>query len=190
MRTPVLFLVSLAFKLMPETKLFALKAMLLRLAGARLGNNVRVCSSVTVLGPGQLEIGDNTWIGPQALIYSGSSVRIRSEVDIAPRVYIGTGTHEIDSMGPRAAGTGVDRDVSIETGVWLGVASVVLPGVTIGTNAVVAAGAVVAQDVPPRAVVGGVPASLIRERSADAMRRVSTPALEDGGTPAKGARET
>ena len=162
MRTPILFLVRLAFRLMPETRLFAVKAMLLRLAGAKLGKSVCVCSSVTVLGHGQLEIGDDTWIGPDVLISSGSSVRIGSAVDIAPRVYIGTGSHEIDPNGQRAAGVGVDRDVLIESGAWLGVASVVLPGVKIGSNAVVAAGAVVARDVPSRAVVGGVPARTIR----------------------------
>jgi acetyltransferase-like isoleucine patch superfamily enzyme len=147
---------------MPETRLFAVKAMMLRLAGAKLGRNVRVCSSVTVLGPGQLEIGEDTWIGPGVLICSGSSVIIGSAVDVAPRVYIGTGSHEIDSNGRRAAGLGFERDVVIETGAWLGVASVVLPGVKIGSNAVVAAGAVVAENVSSRAVVGGVPARVIR----------------------------
>lgn len=162
MRTPILFLLTLAFRLIPETRLFAVKATLLRLAGAKLGKNVCVCSSATILGPGQLEIGDHTWIGHDVLICSGSSVKIGRDVDIAPRVYIGTGTHEIDSSGERSAGLGVDRDVLIERGVWLGVAAIVLPGVKIGSNAVVAAGAVVASDVASRSVVGGVPARVIQ----------------------------
>ena len=158
----MLFLVNLAFRLMPETRLFEVKAMLLRLAGAKIGKNARICSSATFLGPGQLEIGDGTWIGPGTLIYSGSHVRIGNAVDIAPRVYIGTGSHEIDVNGQRAAGPGVDRNVLIESGAWLGVASIVLPGVTIGSSAVVAAGAVVARNVPSRVLVGGVPARVIR----------------------------
>lgn len=52
--------------------------------------------------------------------------------------------------------------VKIKRGAWLAVGSIVLPGVTIGENAVVAAGAVVTKDVPPYCIVGGVPATLIR----------------------------
>lgn len=162
LRSSLLFLARLVFRLMPETRLFGCKAALLRAAGAQIGHNVRVCSSATVLGSGRLEVGDDTWIGPQVLICAGSSVRIGCRVDIAPRVYIGTGTHEIDRRGNRAAGHGVDRSVVIEEGAWLGAASAILPGVTVGSHAVVAAGAVVAEDVAPNSLVGGVPARLIR----------------------------
>lgn len=54
------------------------------------------------------------------------------------------------------------RPVRIEAGVWLGARSIILPGVTVGRGAIVAAGAVVAEDVPPDTLVGGVPAGVIR----------------------------
>jgi acetyltransferase-like isoleucine patch superfamily enzyme len=162
MHTALLHLAKLIFSLLPETRLFGVKARLLRLAGARLGENVRVCSSATILGSGDLVIGDDTWVGHQVLICAGSRVTIGAAVDIGPRVYIGTGTHEIDQDGPHSAGTGINKDVVIEDGVWLGVGSVVLPGVTIGTKSVIAAGAVVTEDVPPHVLAGGVPARVLR----------------------------
>jgi len=156
-------LIKLIFFALPETRLFGFKAHLLQLAGARLGENVRVCSSANILGSGDLVVGDDTWIGHQVLICTSSRVTIGRAVDIGPRVYIGTGTHEIDSDGARTAGAGINKDVVIADGVWLGVGSTVLPGVTIGEKSVIAAGAVVTEDVPPRVVAGGIPARVLRQ---------------------------
>jgi len=146
---------------LPETRLFGFKAYLLQLAGARLGSNVRVCSSVSILGRGHLVVGDDTWIGHQVMICASSRVTIGKGVDIGPRVYIGTGTHEIDFYGAHSAGLGINHDVVIADGVWLGVGCIVLPGVTIGEKSVIAAGAVVTEDVLPRVMVGGVPGRVI-----------------------------
>ena len=163
MRTPLLHLARLIFIALPETRAFRIKSALLRLAGARLGDNVRICSSALVLGAGELSVGDDTWVGHQALISATSRITIGSAVDIGPRVYIGTGTHDIDPEGAHSAGAGVSQDVVIADGVWLGANSVVLPGVTIGEKSVIAAGAVVTENVPPRVMVGGVPARIIRD---------------------------
>lgn len=149
-------------RLMPETRAFRVKAACLRWCGAHVGANVRICSSATFLGKGHLEIGEDTWIGHQALICSSAVVKIGDCVDIGPQVYIGTGTHDLDPTGPHSAGQGVNRPIEIGDGAWLGARTMVLPGVTIGHKAVTAAGAVVTQDVPPLHLVGGVPARMIR----------------------------
>jgi len=162
MRSSMLYLAGIFIRLIPETRLFGLKRCLLRLAGARLGRNVRVCSSARILGVGDLEVGDDTWIGHQVLICVGSRVTIGKNVDIGPRAYIGTGTHEIDSEGRHAAGAGVNKDVAIEDGVWLGAGCIILPGVRVGGNSIVAAGAVVADILPARVLAAGVPARVIR----------------------------
>lgn len=162
MRSSVLYLSSLCFRLIPETRLFGLKRLLLQFAGARIGAGVRICSSARVLGAGKLCIGADTWVGHDVMIVAGSAVTIGRNVDIGPRVYIGTGTHEISDGGVGAAGRGLNRDVSIEDGVWLGVGSCVLPGVTVRVRSIVAAGAVVNQDVAAATLVGGVPAKLMR----------------------------
>lgn len=156
-------IVTLLFRLLPETRCFGLKSALLRWMGVKVGHNVRVCSSATFFGIGCLEIGDDTWIGQQVLIVCSSRVSIGSCVDIGPRVFIGTGTHRLDSIGRHSAGEGINSDVSIGDGVWLCACSIVLPGISVGTKAVVAAGSLVNQNVPARAIVGGVPARTLKE---------------------------
>jgi acetyltransferase-like isoleucine patch superfamily enzyme len=110
-----------------------------------------------------LEIGDDTWVGHQAFIVSNSYVRIGRYVDIAPKVFIGTGTHQLDAAGNHSAGIGLDRDVTIADGVWLGACATILPGISIGHKAVVAAASVVTKDVPGKKIVGGVPATVIKD---------------------------
>lgn len=153
-----IYFYGLVCKVLPETRCFEMKASLLRWCGAEVGTNVRVCSSAVISGIGELKIGDNSWIGSSAFITSGSCVAIGKCVDIAPLVYIGTGAHEIDPEGEHVAGKGVNLDVVIGDGVWLGVRSTILPGVSVGRRSVVAAGAVVTRDVPERTLVAGVPA--------------------------------
>ena len=163
MKPERLYICNLLFRLLPETRCFRLKASLIRWAGAKVGDNVRICSSATILGHGSLEIGDNTWIGQQVLIVCSSCVRIGKCVDVAPKVFIGTGTHQLDAAGEHSAGSGISRDVTIGDGVWLCVCSAVLPGLSIGTKSVVAAGAVVIRDVPEKIIVGGVPAQKLKD---------------------------
>ncbi|HNX05774.1 MAG TPA: acyltransferase [Opitutales bacterium] len=158
---------------LPETRLFGLKRALLSAAGVKVGRGVRFCSSALILGGGTLSIGDDTWIGHQVLIVAASDVFIGNRVDLAPRVYIGTGTHAPDVDGLRAAGQELTRDIHIGDGAWLGACSCILPGVRIGTNAVVAAGAVVTKDVAEKTVVGGVPAVCLR---GSGSLRASSPA--------------
>ena len=148
--------------MLPETRCWGLKRLLWRWAGARIGRNVRICSSAFILGAGDLSIGDNTWIGHQVFIETGSRVAIGANVDIAPRVYIGTGSHRIDPVGSHSAGEGTSQPIVIEDGAWLGANATILPGVTIGEKAVVGAGAVVTKSIPPRTVAVGCPAKAVR----------------------------
>lgn len=161
-----LFVASKIMTLLPETRFFAFKSRTLRWAGVKVGSNVRVCSSTTILGDGFLRIGNNVWIGSQTMIVASASVSLGSNIDIAPRVFIGTGTHEFDEEGFRAAGAGVSHPIVIEDGVWIGAGATILAGVSIGANSMVAAGAVVNKDVFSRSLVGGVPAKLIRRLGA------------------------
>ena len=167
MKTSVLYFANCIFRMLPETKCFGLKRGLLRLSGAKIGSNVRICSSVMIIGAGELTIGDNTWIGHQCLISASSSIKIGKNVDIAPNVYIGNGTHEITPEKEIIASIELAKDIVIKDGCWLCAGCMVLPGVSIGSKCVVAAGSVVTRSFGTMKLLAGVPASIKRELSAE-----------------------
>lgn len=68
MRTIMVYFNNLLQRCLPETKFFGLKRKCWRLAGAEIGDNVRICSSAKILGAGELVIGSNTWIGADVFI--------------------------------------------------------------------------------------------------------------------------
>lgn len=160
MRTIVQYINKLIFPLLPETKCFGLKRGLLRLSGAKIGSNVRICSSVMIIGAGELTIGDNTWVGHRCLISASSSIKIGKNVDIAPNVYIGNGTHEITPDKERIASIELAKDIVIGNGCWLCANVTILPGVTIGDKCVIAAGSVVTKSYGNMKLLAGVPADI------------------------------
>ena len=105
----------------------------------KVGRNVFINSGCCFQDQGGIEIGDGTLIGHQ--------------------VVIATLNHDPD---PEKRGDMFPRPVKIGTKVWIGSHATLLPGVTVGEGAIVAAGAVVTRDVPPRSVVAGVPARVIK----------------------------
>ena len=157
------YLMGVIMPILPETRCFGFKRWMLRLCGAKIGKNVRICSSAKFLGAGDLEIGDNTWIGHQCLISSSSRIIIGANCDFAPRVYIGTGTHEITVNCNLIANVEISRDIKIGNGCWLCVNATILPGVIIGDKCVVAAGAVITKSFGSDALfLAGVPATVKR----------------------------
>lgn len=167
MKTGRLFFVSLLFGVLPATRCFNLKCTLLRWCGAEIGKNVRIVSSARFALTGRLVIGDDTWIGHEVLIVGGDAeVIIGAKVDIAPRVTMVTGSHELLTDSDRAAGKGYSAPIFIDDGVWLGAASVILGGVTVGRCSMVAASALVNNDVAAGCVVAGVPARVLRQVNA------------------------
>jgi acetyltransferase-like isoleucine patch superfamily enzyme len=147
--------------LFPATQLYALKRTVLRCAGFNVGSNVRVVSSCRFYVP-RLSLGDNTWVGHQVLFVGGdANVLIGRNVDIGPRVVFATGSHKLGEEQHRA-GYGYSSSIEIGDGVWIGSSVTILGGVSVGYGAVIAAGALVRQDVPPNVLVAGVPARVIR----------------------------
>ena len=122
--------------------------------------HVRLRMPVVIYAPELLELGHTIDIGEFTHIRANGGVRIGDRVIIAARVTITSRTHPLQL--PRAR-VNEDRPIVIEDDVWLGAGAIVLPGVTIGRGAVVAAGAVVTKSVEPFTVVAGVPARPIRK---------------------------
>lgn len=106
-------------------------------------------------------IGEGTWINTGFTVVDDAPVRIGSRVLIGPHVTISTAGHPVHPA-LRITSAQFSAPVTIEDEAWVGAHVVLLPGVTVGRGSVVAAGAVVAKDVPPMCVVGGVPARILR----------------------------
>jgi acetyltransferase-like isoleucine patch superfamily enzyme len=133
-----------------------------------LGRNVYVGHGTILKGyyKNELRIGDETWIGQQCFFHAGGGLTIGARVGIGPGVKIITSQHEEAGRAVPVLFSPVRfSPVAIEDDGDLGVGSVILPGVTIGRGAIVGAGAVVTTDVPPYAVVAGVPARVLRLRA-------------------------
>jgi acetyltransferase-like isoleucine patch superfamily enzyme len=114
----------------------------------------------------QLVIGNNCQINEDVYI---QSAKIGNDVLIAQNVSLLAVTHKFRSMSIpiiKQGSTDVDP-VIVGNGVWIGRNVTVMPGITLGEGCIVGTGAVVTKDVPPYAIVGGVPARLIRYRTND-----------------------
>lgn len=136
--------------------------------GIVLGERCAICfgSYLTVHGrEGFIRIGARSYVGAGAQIFGHRGVEIGRQVLAAPGLMIVPYQHTFaDVARPIAEQGGESRKVVIEDDVYLGMGVRVLLGVTIGRGAVVGAGAVVTRDVPPYAVVAGVPARVLRSR--------------------------
>lgn len=110
-----------------------------------------------------LEMGKNSVINRGCWVDTRGLVKIGDNVSISPLVVILTADHDLNSN----CFAGRTRSVEIEDYVWVGARATILPGVSIGRGAVVAAGAVVTKDVPDFAIVAGVPARTVGQRNSD-----------------------
>lgn len=113
---------------------------------------------------GQLEIGEDSVIDRNCTLDARGKLTIGKHVNLAPEVMVLTAYHDPDA---EEEFTGIHKSVVIEDYVWIATRAMILPGVTIGRGAIVAAGAVVTKDVPPQTIVGGNPARVIRQRKGE-----------------------
>jgi maltose O-acetyltransferase len=123
----------------------------------KCGRNVNIQHGAR-FGP-SLEIGENSGLGENARI--GSGTKIGDNVMMAADVIVCTQNHKYTEE----TFDGFEKArVVIEDNVWIGYRAIILPGVTVGRNAIVGAGTVVTRDVPPYAIVGGAPARTLKMR--------------------------
>ena len=131
-----------------------------RFFGADIARNAVLYGGFEIRSPRKLKIGESSVIGHKAILDARGGLAIGSKVNMSSEVMIWTAQH--DYQDPAFVAN--FKPVVIEDYVWMGPRCIILPGVTVGQGAVVAAGAVVAKDVEPYAVVGGVPAKKISIR--------------------------
>ena len=127
-----------------------------------------VGESVVIKPPLFMDYGYQTTIGPRTFVNSGAvildvgRVTVGADVQIGPNVQILTPTHPLDPE-LRRSGAEAAEPIAIGDNVWLGGGVIVCPGVTIGRDTVVGAGAVVTRDLPPGVLAVGNPARVVRQ---------------------------
>jgi acetyltransferase-like isoleucine patch superfamily enzyme len=139
---------------------------------------IRTGAQIRALG-GFVKIGRQCSVNPQTILYGTGGLVIGDGVRIAAHVVVVAAMHRFDRVdipiyqqGSTASG------IAIEDDVWIGAGARILDNVRIGRGAIIAAGAVVVNDVEPYTIVGGVPARLLRHRAGvDTARRSSADAV-------------
>jgi len=106
-----------------------------------------------------INIGKNVFVNHACTFMDRGGITLEDNVLIGPKVNLITTNHPLNPSERRAT---ISHPIVIRKNAWIGAAATILPGVTIGENSVVAAGAVVSKDVPPNTIVGGVPAKIIK----------------------------
>lgn len=134
-----------------------LRNFFLRMLGVKIGSPVIVDSRIQLPNPERVVIGSFVLIREDC--YIDPETTIKDYGTLSRGVKIITNGHEPGSMKY------VEKPVVIEEFAWIGAFAIILPGVTIGKNAVVAAGAIVTHDVPPHTLVAGAPAKVIKKIS-------------------------
>lgn len=128
------------------------------------GKNINI-ESMAYFGSGKgISIGNNSGIGLRCIL--SSPCYIGDDVMMGPDVVIITKNHKFSrtDIPMRLQGSSLPKKVCIKNDVWIGQRAMIMPGVVIGEGAIIAAGAVVTHDVPAYAIVGGIPAKILKFR--------------------------
>ncbi|PQV62481.1 putative colanic acid biosynthesis acetyltransferase WcaF [Abditibacterium utsteinense] len=149
----------------PSSKI---KIIVLRLFGAKVGQGVVLKPSINVKYPWLIEIGDYSWIGEHAWLDSLVSIKIGNNACLSQGVYLCTGNHD---WSDPAFGY-LLKPIIIGDGVWVGARATVLPGITLASHSIVAAGSVISKDTEPYGIYAGNPAIYVKQRHIKSAGRI------------------
>jgi putative colanic acid biosynthesis acetyltransferase WcaF len=150
---------ALLFHPSPQV-MFGWRRFLLRTFGARIGKGVLIRPTVSVTYPWKLTIGDFSWVGDHATLYTLGEITIGDNAVISQHAYLCTGSHDYT----RPTFDQFAKSIHVESETWIATNVFVGPGVTIGRGAVVGACSVVLKDVPAKLVCAGNPLKELRTR--------------------------
>lgn len=154
------YIISLVFFQSYLFPFSSLKCALLRMFGAKVASGVVIKPCVQIKYPWFLTIDKNTWIGEKVWIDNLAMVNIGANVSISQGAMLLTGNHNYKKVA-------FDLEVFpiiIEDGVWIGAQTVVCPGVTCMSHAVLSVGSIAVKDLDAYKVYSGNPATVLRER--------------------------
>lgn len=138
------------------------RAKLLKASGAKIGRSVKIKSGLIVEPIGassNITIGEDSFLNTSVRLASRAGIDIGSNCAIGPSVSFETVNHV---MGDNSKWTTTSDAIKIGNNVWIGAGAIILPGITISDNAIIAAGSVVTRDVKSQSTVAGVPAKEIK----------------------------
>lgn len=136
-----------------------MRDLLRQITASEIDDSVTVFSPIYINYGKHTKIGKNVFINFDCVFLDLGGITIEDNVLIAPKVSLLSEGHPVS---PTERHSLVPGHIHIKKNAWIGAGATILPGVTIGENAVVAAGAVVTKDVPANTVVGGIPAKHIK----------------------------
>jgi putative colanic acid biosynthesis acetyltransferase WcaF len=139
---------------------YGLKTVILRIFGAKVGRGLVIKPYVKIKYPWFVNIGNHVWIGENVWIDNLAEVLIDSNVCISQGAMLLTGNHNYKREGFDL----ILGSIRLEKGTWLGAKSVVCPGVTVGSHAVLTVGSVATNDLDPYGIYTGNPAERIKNR--------------------------
>lgn len=139
-----------------------IRKLLSEITGSAIDESVAVFTPLYINYGKHTKIGKNVFINFDCVFLDLGGIIIEDNVLIAPKVSLLSEAHPLDAVNRHSL---IPGKIQIKKNAWIGAGATILPGVTIGENAVVAAGAVVNKDVPDNAVVAGVPAKIIKSIS-------------------------
>jgi acetyltransferase-like isoleucine patch superfamily enzyme len=135
-----------------------------------IADNVIISNDIWIHGEGEKDIikvtiGKNSELGRRCVISAAKQVAIGNNVIFGPNVFISDHLHAYENIAIPIIKQGINKilPVSIGDGSWLGINSVILPGVTIGKNCVIGANSVVNKSIPDHTVAAGIPAKVIKQ---------------------------
>ncbi len=141
----------------------------IRIREAQIGKNTKIHPTVILRQSKNIVIGENCLINHNNVLQAGkknAKILIGNYVHTGANVMIIAFNHAFDTLDiPIIKQDYYDASVTIEDDVWIGGGAIILAGITIGKGAIIAAGAVVNKDVPAYAIVGGIPAKILKYRT-------------------------
>lgn len=169
-------LCGLVFRLIPDRAAFLMQcAWEAKLSNAKrsqllsCGQQTSIAGNAIIVSPHRVTLGSKCMLNEYVHIIGGGTVTIGDGVWVANHASIISIIHppDVEFIGDAHPDEHDDhlRPVHIEDNVWIGSHAIIMPGVRLGRSCIVGSGSVVTKDVPPYAIVGGVPAKLLRYKS-------------------------